>query len=1113
MSPTPTTLSFMNASFEASVSDLGVELKKKLAQPVISGDPEDQLRTPLDRFLRAAAESLGFTEVNVIGEVKMADISSRPDFAVTIGDALTGFVEIKALGKGADPRSFKGHDKNQFERLKLLPNVLYTDAQSWSLWQNGELIGRVESFDKDVSVAGGSIVASNWLENLLLAFLSWKPISPANASELAKVSARLCRLLKAEVISELSEGAKTLKSTAEDWRNLLFPGATDAQFADGYAQAVMFGLLIARAKRIPIEQDTSAIGKALGSTNSLIGRALQVLGAVAEEESGLKAVLDTAKRVLSAVDWPRIEKGSKREAWLYFYEDFLATYDSKIRKQTGSYYTPIPVVESMTRLTDEAVRELLDLPRGLADDAVTLIDPAMGTGTFLLETLRLVAERHAKDYGTGSQGAALTKRLKKIIGFEIQLGPYAVAQLRLLAELAAIGSKATADDLRVYVADTLSDPNEEYAKIGQFYEPIAESRRKADRIKREEQILVVLGNPPYKEKAKGLGGWIETGAHSNFVPLNDFTPPKEWMLGPHLKQLRNSYVYFWRWATWKVFDSVPKTSPGIVAFITVAGFLDGDGFQQMRAKMRDQATDIFVIECSPEGHMPAVNTRVFQAVPHPVCIVIAVRRPGGDTAPAIVKTRTLEPGDRDRKFEELARITLHGEGWSLASSDIRAPFKAVSDTEWLKHPSLSDLFSYNGSGVMPGRTWVIAPDSGTLVDRAKALQSVNDVPRQRELFSEGSGLAVTQVLRDALPGFSPRARAVSDDSSVESPIRYSFRSLDRQWLIPDKRLLNRPNPTLWMNVSENQIFLTAPNVDPPSGSAALTVCATPPDMHHYAGRGGRVFPLWADQQGATPNIRPEALFTLEEVYGHTVTPEAVLAYIVGVASQPGYVSTFTASLTGPGVRIPFTANGQLFNKMVALGRKSVWYQTYGQRMKQPGLPTSTSGSPRLPAGSAPNNSIAIPSSPDGFPNTLVYEEGSQQLFVGSGVIEHVTPSMRAYEIDGVNVLDKWFSYRRADRSRPVIGQRRVSELMKIQPKTWLDEYTQDLIDLLNVVGLLVELETEQAEILNDIVASEMIEGLAGLGDSVSSGSSGAAKSTKNAAAARQGQVGFDLGDL
>ena len=87
--------------------------------------------------------------------------------------------------------------------------------------------------------------------------------------------------------------------------------------------------------------------------------------------------------------------------------------------------------------------------------------------------------------------------------------------------------------------------------------PIAESRREANEIKREEPITVVIGNPPYKEKAKGRGGWIEKGSWTRpAAPLDSWIPPADWGVGAHAKHLRNLYVYFWRWATWKVFAPI-----------------------------------------------------------------------------------------------------------------------------------------------------------------------------------------------------------------------------------------------------------------------------------------------------------------------------------------------------------------------------------------------------------------------------------------------------------------------------------------------------------------------------------------------------------------------------
>ena len=158
------------------------------------------------------------------------------------------------------------------------------------------------------------------------------------------------------------------RSSAPDWRELLFPTASDEQFADGYAQAVTFGLLMARARAIATS-DLHHAAVELKKTSSLIGTALQLLADEENTRRDLATSLRTLERVLEVVDWPKISKG-RDDAWLYFYEDYLAIYDNELRKQTGSYYTP-EVVGAMVRLTDEALRRPgFSLARGLAAPSV-----------------------------------------------------------------------------------------------------------------------------------------------------------------------------------------------------------------------------------------------------------------------------------------------------------------------------------------------------------------------------------------------------------------------------------------------------------------------------------------------------------------------------------------------------------------------------------------------------------------------------------------------------------------------------------------------------------------------------------------------------------------------
>lgn len=153
----------------------------------------------------------------------------------------------------------------------------------------------------------------------------------------------------------------------------MFPEATAEEFADGYAQALTFGLLTARAKGISLKDGFQKVATALGSTSSLIGGALRFLTDNAENQAKLKTSLGTLTRVLEVVDGPKLSKG-EADAWLYFYEDFLEVYDNKLRKLTGSYYTPPEVVKAMVRLVDEALRSpRFGLHAGMASPAVTLI--------------------------------------------------------------------------------------------------------------------------------------------------------------------------------------------------------------------------------------------------------------------------------------------------------------------------------------------------------------------------------------------------------------------------------------------------------------------------------------------------------------------------------------------------------------------------------------------------------------------------------------------------------------------------------------------------------------------------------------------------------------------
>jgi hypothetical protein len=1017
----------------------------------------------------------------LVGESSLSDLRVRPDFAISYRNRLIGFLEVKAPGKGADPRKFRDpHDKEQWKKLAVLPNLIYTDGNSFALCRNGRLIGPVQHLDGDVETSGKALAPPPGLQTLFIDFFHWSPTSPQSPRQLAEITARLCRLLREEVLEQLDRGDATLTGLARDWRQVLFPEASDAQFADGYAQAVTFGLLLARAQGISLEDGIDAAARRLAGSNSLIGTALRVLTDSVVRDSVLPTSVATLGRILSVVDWHSLSKDNP-EAWLYFYEEFLSKYDSKLKRKTGSYYTPVEVVEPMTRMVNEALRDRFDLVDGLANPSVTLLDPAMGTGTFLLEVLRSLATTVAEDQGEGAVGVAVAAALSRIVGFEIQLGPFTVAQVRLLAEAAEFGlTSLHPDAVRLFVTNTLGSPFVEEKSLGTWYDPIAQSRREANRIKKDEPVMVVLGNPPYKERSRGEGGWIEQGTPQagQSPPLARFIPPTDWGISKHVKHLYNLYVYFWRWATWKVFDQHPTSDRGVVCFISVSGFLGGPGFQRMREYLRSRCDAIWVIDCTPEGHQPPVRTRIFEAVQQPVCITLALRdRSTSSDTPAPTRFHRLSKGLRTEKFAELADLTLDSTAWELCPDGWREPFLPVSAARWLSFPSLDDLLRWSGSGIMAGRTWIIAPDKSSLIQRWDALIEAKSVDKPALFTEHRPDRRMDKVLSDGLPGFPSTKIPIGEETGpCPEPVCIGYRSFDRQWIIPDKRLINRPNPTLWSVRSEHQLYLTALNEIAPTSGPAATFTAEIPDAHHYKGKfWGRVFPLWLDRRGTVSNMVPGLPEYLAERYMATITAEDLFAYLAAVLSHSGYASTFATDLTVPGLRVPLTANPQLFKRAVAIGKRVLWLHSYGQRFYD-STDDRPRRAPRLPRERAPRvlGGYPIPGDADHMPDVLNYDPDKQELIVGSGRISNVTSRMREYDLSGVNVLNKWFGYRRKNRERPAIGDRRSSPLQKIQATAWRAEYTSELIDLLNVLGLLIELEPRQAELLQTILNGPLV---------------------------------------
>lgn len=1055
-----------HAELAAAVADFGSAVREKLADR--DAEKEDQLRAPLETLMRRIGRAFGLRVVPH-GEVRLVQLHARPDYSIDVAGARVGYIELKAPGKGVpltpswQPTT---DDIRQWENLKALPNLMYSDGNHWALYRYGNPYGEPVLLDGDITKAGRSLkVPGMAFGHMMDSFLYWEPEKPRSLQHLVSIIAGLCRLLNEEVAAILRlerRGASDIKlfeRLAEDWRRLLYPDMTDDEFANAYAQTITFALLLARVDGISFQGlSTAMIAKLLRKRHPLMGRALEVLTDKTAERGG---IIETLSRVIGAVDWDRYARDNK-DPYALLYEKFLEIYDPRRRQDSGTYYTPPEVVQFMVRFVDQVIRTRLDYPLGIADENVIVLDPAMGTGTYLAEAISLAAGTITEAEGAGAVSARLRTMCERLLGFELQAGPYAVAELRIYSELRKHHADPP-DHMRLCVTDTLDSPyKEEEIGMGHLYEEIARSREDATYIKREAPVLVIMGNPPYGGHAMKHGKWVleSSGALGKSL-LDDFRMPGSANLG---YSLHDKYVYFWRWALWKAFEAHPEHPAGIVAFITPSSFVKGPGFAQFREYLRRTADEGWIIDLSPEDYRPDVPHRIFAQNKNPVCISVFVRCGRLDPDPAVIH-HVAAAGLREDKFHVLGTLGPDSADFADGSRSWPDPLQPRPPEVWSAHPALSDLLLLNSPGITPGRTWVYGLRPQVLRDRIERLTHAPD-EEQPALF----GPRPPKVPEDQY-----RARVASVVRSLRSAptppeiCMVAHGAFDRKYVIADDRLVDRLRPDLWQARHDNQVFATELHTAPIREGPALLFSSLVPDKHHFMGtHGGRVFPLYRD--AALPNISPALLPLLARHVNAPVTAQDLLAYIAAIAGGPAYTARFRQLLADfRGVRIPLTRDRSLWSEAVALGHTIIWLHTYGERHTAPraGRPY---GPPRLPAHIRPGVGLpGIPHSPTEMPDTIAYNPASQALLVGSGVIHPIPQEAWEYRVAGKRVIERWF------RSRKMSPEgRRSSDLNDIRDNWWRPEATTELLDLLNVLSLLSKLEGRQADLLEKVMSAPVI---------------------------------------
>lgn len=533
--------------------------------------------------------------------------------------------------------------------------------------------------------------------------------------------------------------------------------------------------------------------------------------------------------------------------------------------------------------------------------------------------------------------------------------------------------------------------------------------------------------------------------------------------GQHLKNLYNDYVYFWRWALWKVFENPRAHGPGIVSFITASSYLRGPGFVGMRQKMREAFDEIWIIDLGGDNLGARKTPNVFN-IQTPVAIAIGVRLSETPSSePARTRYARIDADSRDAKLEKIGRIHAFADlAWQEAYDGWMNPFLPKGHGDYYDWPLLTDVFPWQHSGAQLKRTWPIAETCELLQARWKFFLAT--VGLRRSLFIETRDRKIDRTYRPLLDGQDTTPPAtLRGTEPLPFVCRLSYRSFDRQWCIADSRFGDFLRPVLWQTNSEKQLFLTSLLTKALGLGAAMTASSFIPDMDHFCGRGGKdVIPLWRDPAATQPNITAGLLACLEAKYGREVSPEDLFAYAYAVLATPSYVERFSEELVEPGPRLPLTADAGLFGEATTQGRALIYLHTYGERFVPEGQRPSQvqQGAARL--------LTPISERPDEYPEEFSYDPAARMLKVGTGEIAPVVPEVFGFSVSGFEVVRSWLAYRMKDGAG-----RQSSELDKIRPERWTAQMSRELLELLWVLEHTVARYATLADLFERIVAGPL----------------------------------------
>ena len=997
--------------------------------------------------LQALVEGLGGDGVGAVNEPSQVACGA-PDFVVVRGGVPMGHIECKDIGANLD----RVEDGEQLTRYRAgLPNLILTDYLEFRRYADGELretarLGRIDGRGGIIAEKDGTRAVGALFDG----FLAADPPTIADPRELAGQMASKARLLRDGIERILREEGCSgpLRDMLAAYRDILIAGLSDGAFADLQAQTAAYGLFAARClhgtNSQPFTRQSAVFAHTTPFLRDVFGRIAGpgIDRRIAWIVDDLALLLDRADMASILADFGR--RTRREDPVVHFYEDFLAAYDPQLREVRGVYYTPEPVVSWIVRSVDRLLRDRFGLIDGLAETVavsgegrpVLILDPAVGTGTFLREVIARIRETiKSKGLGGAWPDYVRDHLLPRLFGFELLMAPYAICHLKLALEIGGMDAGFRMPDgqrLGVFLTNSLEEPHEQTTGA-LFAHEIAREAASADSVKRDKPVMVVLGNPPYSGHSANKGAWITELIDHYKRDFPELKKPAQ------AKWLSDDYVKFIRFAQWRI----ERTGEGVLGFVTNHAYLDNPTFRGMRRSLLETFDEIYLLdlhgnakrkERAPDG---GKDENVFD-IQQGVAIGLFVKRADAGRNPAQVFHADLwgerEAGSDGGKYGWLAANDVASTEWAeLAPRPplyLFVPRNEALIEEYEAAWSVSAIFSPNGD---PAPGVVTTHDQFAISWTPE--EAAAKVERLLATQSEEEARGIWRLCKQNQWRYDRAKQELADGSWRERVEPILYRPFDTRTTVFDRNVAvhRRERVMSHMQAGLNLGLCTTRSTEIAEGWEHAFVSRVPIQHHAVSIKEvNYLFPLYL-YPAETPadvgtnresNLDADFVERVHVTLGldfigdgmgdlsSTFEPEDIFHFIYAVLHSPEYRRRYADFLKSDFPRIPLTSDRALFATLTMLGQRLA--SLHLMETEGADLPSF----PHKGGNQVGKVHYVLPSSEEGMGRVYINRD---QYFEG------VRPDTWEFAIGGYRPAEKWLK----DRKNRVLSFEEITHYRRV----------------------------------------------------------------------------------